>query len=245
MENFLEDAPQGEMREKTVELYFAVRTFLDTCDRLDKHYVIYTEMLADGRFMVKLFCVDPSANLQECLDKGNSTIFFSATLLPVRYYISLLGEEKEPYTMYAKSTFQPEKKLLLVGTDVSSRYTRRGYGEYRKMAEYIQGMIRQKKGNYLIFFPSYKMMQDVEACFEEINHGETEVLVQSSGMREAEKEEFLAAFEQEGTKSLAGFCVMGGIFGEGIDLKHDRLIGAAIVGTGLPQVCNEREILKK
>lgn len=244
MENFLEDAPQGEVRERTLELYFAVRTFLDICDRLDKHYVIYTELLADGRFMVKLFCVDPSANLQECLDKGNSAIFFSATLLPVRYYISLLGEEREPYTMYAKSTFQPEKKLLLVGTDVSSRYTRRGYGEYRKMAEYIQNMIRQKKGNYLVFFPSYKMMQDVGECFEEINQGEAEVLVQSSGMREAQKEEFLAAFGQEGTRSLVGFCVMGGIFGEGIDLKHDRLIGAVIIGTGLPQVCNEREILK-
>lgn len=244
MENFLEEEGPGEVRELVLELYFAVRTFLDTCDRLDDHYVIYTEMLADGHFMVKLFCVDPSANLQECLDKGNSAVFFSATLLPVRYYISLLGEDREPYTMYARSPFQPEKKMVLVGTDVSSRYTRRGYGEYRRIAEYIQMTIRQKQGNYLVFFPSYKMMQDVADCFEEINQGEVEVICQNSGMREEEREEFLESFEKESDKSLAGFCVMGGIFGEGIDLKHDRLIGAVIVGTGLPQVCTEREILK-
>ena len=106
METFMEDVSQGEAREKTLELYFAVRTFLDVCERLDEHYVIYTEMLSDGRFMVKLFCVDPSANLQECLNKGRSAVFFSATLLPVQYYISLLGEDREPYTMYAKSVFQ-------------------------------------------------------------------------------------------------------------------------------------------
>ena len=244
METFLEDAPQGEMREKVVDLFFAVRTFLDICDRLDEHYVIYTEMMGDGRFMIKLYCVDPSANLQECLDKGNSTIFFSATLLPVKYYISLLGEDTQPYTMYAKSPFQPEKKLLLVGNDVSSRYTRRGAKEYRRIAEYIQVTVRQRQGNYLVFFPSYKMMQDIAAVFEEINKDEVEILCQRNGMQEQEREEFLNTFTREGNKSLAGFCVMGGIFGEGIDLKHDRLIGAIIIGTGLPQICFEREILK-
>lgn len=88
------------------------------------------------------------------------------------------------------------------------------------------------------------MLQDVEQCFRELDGGDTEILVQNSGMGETEKEEFLAAFSRDGKRSLAGFCVMGGIFGEGIDLKRDRLIGAAVVGTGLPQVCHEREILK-
>ncbi len=244
MENFLEEAPPGEVRDKVLDLYFAVISFLNICDRLDEHYVIYTEMLTDGRFMVKLYCVDPSVNLQERLDKGNSAIFFSATLLPVKYYISLLGEDPNPYTMYAKSTFHPEKKLLLIGTDVSSRYTRRGKNEYQRIAEYIQTTIRQKKGNYLVFFPSYKMMQDISETFLQMNQEEVQVICQSIGMKETEREEFLDAFSIEGEKSLAGFCVMGGIFGEGIDLKHDRLIGAILVGTGLPQVCYEREILK-
>ena len=64
-------------------------------------------------------------------------------------------------------------------------------------------------------------------------------------MGESQREEFLKKFQEPGEKSLVGFCVMGGIFGEGIDLKKDSLIGAVIVGTGIPQVCNEREILKQ
>ena len=63
-------------------------------------------------------------------------------------------------------------------------------------------------------------------------------------MKEEEREEFLQEFEREQKNSLVGFCVMGGIFSEGIDQKRDRLIGALIIGTGLPQICNEREILK-
>lgn len=244
MENFLEEAPQGEMREKVLELYFKLRTFLDTCDRLDDHYVIYTELLPDGKFLLKLFCVDPSACLQEYLDKGNSAIFFSATLLPVSYYIHLLGKDHSPFTMYARSSFRPENRKVLVGTDVSSRYTRRGRPEYVRIAGYIRKMIEAKRGNYLIFFPSYRMLEDVAECFREVAGEETELLCQKSSMREAEREEFLANFETEREKSLAAFCVMGGIFGEGIDLKRERLIGAVIVGTGLPQVCTERELLK-
>lgn len=63
-------------------------------------------------------------------------------------------------------------------------------------------------------------------------------------MTEAQREEFLQRFLQEGEKTLIGFCVMGGIFAEGIDLKGEALIGVMIVGTGLPQISNEREILK-
>ena len=72
-----------------------------------------------------------------------------------------------------------------------------------------------------------------------------ECVMQEDYMDETSREEFLQRFSAEGEeKSLLGFCVLGGIFGEGIDLKNDSLIGAVIVGTGLPQVCNEREILK-
>ena len=68
-------------------------------------------------------------------------------------------------------------------------------------------------------------------------------------MKEEEREAFLERFavqpEGEQTKSLLGFCVLGGIFSEGIDLKREALIGAAVVGTGLPLVCHEREILRQ
>ena len=100
----------------------------------------------------------------------------------------------------------------------------------------------------MAFFPSYKLMEQVHEEFESLlfQNGDRDIttLVQSSGMKEHQREEFLASFQAETKGTLVAFCVMGGIFGEGIDLTGDRLIGAIVVGTGLPQVNNEREILK-
>ena len=193
---------------------------------------------------MKLYCVDPSVNLQECLEKGNSTVFFSATLLPIDYYKRLLSREPEDYAVYASSCFDPRKKQVLVGQDTSTRYTNRSTSEYQKIASYIERTVKGKKGNYLVFFSSYRMMEDVAVCFEEIRPENTQLLCQNSRMTEKQREEFLEAFAEGREESLVGFCVMGSIFGEGIDLKRDRLIGAIIVGTGLPQICTEREILK-
>ena len=183
-------------------------------------------------------------NLQECLDKGNSTVFFSATLLPIDYYKSLLSRAEDDYAIYASSCFDQSKKQVLIGQDTSSKYTNRSLQEYQRIAAYIRKAVMGRQGNYLVFFSSYKMMEDVAECFEAIKPEQVEVLCQTSHMTEVQREEFLEAFEEGREDSLIGFCVMGSIFGEGIDLKRDRLIGAIIVGTGLPQVCNEREILK-
>lgn len=245
IEKFLEEEPNGELRDKVLEFYLEARHFLNIYDRLDDSYVIYSEHDEDGRFKLKLFCVNPATNLKEFLDKGDGTVFFSATLLPVQYYRELLSTAEDDYAVYAESPFSEEKRLVLIGGDVSSRYTRRSAAEYRKIAAYIIRTIRQKKGNYLIFFPSYRFMEDVYAHFAEMLDEEIRSLRQSPGMNEEMREEFLSNFMTPGEESLAGFCVMGGIFGEGIDLKYDSLIGTVIVGTGLPQVCNEREILKQ
>lgn len=245
MEKFLEDSKNQELNQAVLELYFQIRSFLDICDRLDENYVVYTELEPDGRFKLKLFCVDPSVNLQECLEKGNSTVFFSATLLPIDYYKSLLSTETDDYAIYASSCFDQKNKQVIIGRDTSSRYTNRSLAEYQRIASYIKMMVEAKSGNYLVFFSSYKMMEDVAACFERIRPENVEVICQSSRMTEVEREAFLEQFSETEMKSLVGFCVMGSIFGEGIDLKGKRLIGAAIVGTGLPQVCNEREILKQ
>ena len=100
--------------------------------------LIYTYYAPDGSFLVRLYCVDTSANIQKCLDKANAAVFFSATLLPVQYYISLLSEAKDDYAIYARSPFDPKKRAVLIGTDVSSRYTRRGQEEYMRIAAYIK-----------------------------------------------------------------------------------------------------------
>ena len=244
METFLEECTDQEKRERVLELYFQVRSFLSIHDILDENYVIYSEMEPDGRFMVKLFCVNPAVNLQAYLEQGNSTVFFSATMLPIRYYKKLLSVEEDDYAVYAHSCFPNDNRLLLIGTDVSTRYTMRGPDMYEKIAVYIRKTAEARQGNYIAFFPSYRFMDEVCERFEQMGN-DVDMLIQGQYMTEQEREEFLEEFEQKRDRSLVGFCVMGGIFSEGIDLADDRLIGAIIVGTGLPQVCNEREIVKQ
>lgn len=244
MDEFLQKPVEFAGRKEVLDFYFSIRNFLNISDLVDEHYQIYSEIQEDGRFMLKLFCVDPSENLQKCIDKGRSTIFFSATLLPIQYYKSLLSTEKENYAIYAQSTFKEEQRLLAFGNDVSTKYTRRNASEFKKMAQYIVKTIHCKKGNYMVFFPSYKLMNQVYEIFLELDGGKAESIVQENSMKEADREAFLQKFDEQYDTSFVAFCVMGGIFSEGIDLTNDRLIGAIVVGTGLPQVSNEREILK-
>ena len=243
LDEFLQKPLEFQGRKDITDFYFQVRNFLSIYDLVDEHYVIYSQLLDDGRFMLKLFCVDPSLNIQNCLDKANASIFFSATLLPINYYKSLLSTKKDNYAIYAQSIFDEKKRLLVFGKDVSTKYTRRNAAEFEKMAEYIYRTVKCKKGNYMIFFPSYKLMNQVYDIFTEI-HTDFDTIIQTSGMKEEEREEFLEAFTVERDSSLVAFCVMGGIFGEGIDLKNEQLIGVIVVGTGLPQISYEREILK-
>ena len=278
LEEFFEKPREFPEKKEVLDFYFEVRNFLNMYELVDEHYVIYTQMEEDGRFMIKLFCVDPSLNLQKCIDKANATIFFSATLLPINYYKQILSTKEDNYAIYAESTFAESQRLLAFAPDVSTKYTRRGPAEYLRIAQYIQVAVEGKEGNYMVFFPSYKMMQDVYEVFRDIAEGENpadsaeevqdredgkegknskdgrygrdeknqilEICMQTSNMQEQEREQFLQMFEQEREGSLVAFCVMGGIFSEGIDLKNDKLIGAIIVGTGLPQISNERQILK-
>ena len=358
LDEFLQKKTEFPERREVSEFFLQLRDFRNTYELVDDHYVIYTEHGEDGKFRMKLFCVDPSRNLQERLDKGKATIFFSATLLPVGYYKSLLSTKTDNYAIYAETAFTKEQSRLFIGGDVSSRYTRRTPEEFARIARYVLLTAQAKKGNYMVFFPSYKMLQQVYEVFCEMNRGEegepaasagmrdqseedisasagrdnqseedtaasvrsdnqseedisasagrdnqseedtaasvcetvsrkagiaertersldkrsevskekesrtgagedaqtcsqglVECMVQQSGMTEAEREEFLMAFSEEESskrdRSFVAFCVLGGIFGEGIDLKHEQLIGAVIVGPGLPQVGNEREILMK
>lgn len=246
-DRYLEECVDKEVRETVLDFYFQVRSFLNIYDGLDENYVIYTEYQENGRFVLKLFCVNPAANLQKCLDKGNSAVFFSATLLPIQYYKRLLSTEKDNYAVYIDSSFDTKKRLLMNGVDVSTRYTMRSREMYQRYAIYIFRVVKAKMGNYLIFFPSYRFMEDVYQEFTQLlasDEEEMELVIQQKHMDEEERENFLRAFEMGREKSLIGFGVLGGIFSEGIDLTNEKLIGTLIIGTGLPQVCNEREILK-
>lgn len=261
-EEFLaETVLDAEAKEPVLDLFFAVRQFLSVYELMGEEYRIYTDYTEEGDFRLKLLCMEPAKQLKERMDKGRGAVLFSATLLPINYYKEQLGGSEEDYAIYVPSPFDTQKRLLMVGRDVSTKYTRRTRNEYEKIALYLDYFVSAKLGNYFVFFPSYQMMEQTTKLVEKMlswqqgtagEDGSMEfpeaapvhLYVQKSGMTEKEKEQFLAAFAEQPQKRTVGFCVMGGIFGEGIDLKNDRLIGTVVVGTGLPMVCDEKELFR-
>lgn len=241
LEEYLHEYPDFDGRKEVLNFYFHVSAFLDVVELLDEHYRIYC-LYEENRFMVRLFCINPASNLRACMDKAVSTVLFSATLLPVNYYKKLLTGEKKDYAVYVKSPFAQENRLLFAATDVTSKYTDRGVHTYQRILEYIRRLFTQRKGNYMVFFPSYQLMNEVYQCSEAAPLTGARIQLQEQGMDEAQREVFLHQFEEQ--QNLIAFCTLGGIFSEGIDLVREKLIGCLVVGTGLPQICRERDIVK-
>ena len=231
--------PEGARRVRDV--YFSARHFLNMHEEMEDDYEIYTNYTSDRYFRMRLQCMDPSGKLKSMMKLSGSVILFSATLLPISYYRDQLGGEEEDQAIYAPSPFDPARRLLMIGKDVSTRYTRRNEEEYQKIAGYIESFTGSRKGNYLVYFPSYAVMEEVAA---RMKGADRELMLQGRNMTEREKEDFLLGFTEDPQKTRIGFCVMGGLFSEGIDLKNDRLIGVVVVGTGLPMVCDERELFR-
>jgi len=240
-EEFLQEHSNLDGKEDILQLYMDIRHFLNMYEIHNEKYITYTDYDEQDEFRIKLLCMDPSENLHACLEKGKSAIFFSATLLPIIYYKEQLGGREGDYAVYAPSPFDKDNRIIMIGKDVSTKYTRRNDAEYQKIVDYISAFTSAKKGNYMVFFPSYQMLNQVAELAQALLDG---LVVQKNNMTEMEKENFLQDFTAEPEQSRVGFCVMGGIFSEGIDLKNDRLIGVVIVGTGLPMICNERELFR-
>ena len=248
-ESFLEESKEiGALKphqEEILDFYFTINQFINIYELVDESYEIYGEQVNDKSFMVKLYCIHPAHNLSECIEKGNATVFFSATMLPIQYYKELLHDEEEDCAIYIPSPFPKAHRGLLIGNDVSSRYKVRGPAQYERMARYLDILVHGKRGNYMAFFPSYKMLEDVYDMAMNLGLlSDVEVLKQTAHLTEEEREQFLERFAV-GEEPVLGFCILGGIFSEGIDLVGERLVGVAVIGTGLPMVCNEREIQQK
>lgn len=272
IEQFLDDREHFEHSEEVLGFYFNLKHFLNIYENMnEKDYVLYTKHEDGGDFAAQLMCANPAKRVRACCDKAKFTVFFSATLLPIDYYRMMLGADESDPAVYARSVFDPAKRALFVARDVTSKYTRRGDSEYDRMAAYIAAVASARAGNYMIFFPSFAMLSNVYDIFmSRYLDASQEVICQEAHMTESDREEFLMRFskspdvgydrelpefdlevetretlDEDVKDTLLGFCVLGGIFSEGIDLKNDALIGAVIVGTGLPMVCAERELLKR
>ena len=261
MGEFLEQQENSPAREQVLEFYFMLRRYSDVLESYDEHYLTYTYYhRKDERFYVRMLCVDPSEQLDHRMKQGVSSILFSATLLPIQYYKGLLGGKPEDFEVYAKTSFSREQFALLIGRDVTTKYTERSDVMYERIAAHIHKIVCGRAGNYMIFCPSHDFSEKVSEAYRLLYHHDEaeEILLQSPYMDETERELFLERFRGQveagemgtsgdsgtGPATLLGFCVMGGIFGEGIDLKGEDLIGVIVVGTGIPQISMESELLK-
>ncbi len=238
-EQWLQINAQGAGSEELLELYFDAVSFMRIAELYDERYSTYLEAVGhDG--IIKLFCIDPSYLLMQASKRGRAAVFFSATLTPLEYFRKLLGGVEADYMIKLPSPFDPQNLLLLITQTISTKYKDRE-SSYGKIAEVIYGVVSQNAGNYLIFFPSYHYMQAVYGIFIH-QYPKLSVQIQTSAMKEEERAKFLSQF-QEGYQNVLGFAVLGGIFSEGIDLVGERLVGAIVVGVGLPQICLERDLI--
>ena len=231
-----------EFRQELLEFYFLCSNYLRTAEYFGAFYVSYFERQGQANLKARLFCLDPAPLLATSLERSRSTIFFSATLLPLDYFMTLLtGAADYPRRIF-HSPFPLENVSLLVHNGISTKYAQRA-DSYAAIASAIESICSAHVGNYLVFFPSYAYLAAVLEQLKE-RLPESQLLVQDRGMTEAAREAFLAQFSAGNQQTLIGLAVMGGIFGEGIDLVGDRLIGAVVVGVGVPQVCLERDLIK-
>lgn len=224
-----------------LQLYFKAMDYIKIDEYFDKRFVIIKESY-DREFKKTIFCRDPSEILKNLQESFGSMVFFTATLRPMEYFIEILGGSiKKDNRIEIPSPFPRENLCVITDNSVSTVYRDREKS-IAPIAERIYTLQKAKKGNYICFFPSYEYMERVYGAFCEM-YGDVRTIIQSRSFTEKNRRDFLDEFMPE--SAMVGFCVLGGVFSEGIDLKGDRLIGCAIVGVGLPKISVRQNVIKE
>ena len=222
------------------DLSFKIFEYKKICDCFDGRYLTFINK--DGEdISLLLYCLDPSHQLSLALDRAVSAVLFSATLTPTEYFADILGGGKKSAAVEFSSPFPPENLCIAAVDSISTRFEDREKS-YKKVASCIAATVSARVGNYMVFFPSYSYMEAVGKIFH-AKYPKVEIIAQKRNMTYADKEKFLSEFREDG-KLRIGFCVLGGSFSEGIDLPGRRLIGAIVVGVGLPGISNENNIIR-
>lgn len=238
-EKWLKNEQQASNHKMVLDYYFDCMSFTRIYRIYDDHYT--TLLLKDGKSIaVKLFCIDPSELIKDITKSNHFTVFFSATLLPHNYFRQLFGRLETDRSMILESPFDHALQQIHVSS-LSTRFKDR-QRTLPQIKEAIEAFITQNKGNYLVFFPSYRYMNQVYDLFDDPIEG-LALDCQRSGMAEGEREEFLLAFKAGSKLNRVAFATLGGIFSEGVDLKGDRLTGVIVISVGLPQLCFERQLI--
>ena len=230
----MQDINKNENKEMSKELlnfYLEVNRFSKMLEFKNDNYLSYYEIAKDD-VILHLSCLDASRFLHASLRGLRGSVLFSATLSPIDYYVDVLGGLKEDASLILPSPFPRENLKIIIAPNVSIRYKNRALS-YQKVADYIKAFVKNKVGNYFIFLPSYEYLYNLMPF---IDIEDVDIFEQQKDMSDEDKELFLTNFKPNPEKTTLGFVIVGGAFGEGIDLVSDRLIGAVIVGIGMPKI---------
>lgn len=238
-DEWLEKNKSHKFFKEVLDIYFQIVSFIRIYEITDENFCYYIEK-KDNKFKIKIFCINPSQILLETTKNIGSVIYFSATLTPLTYFRYILGGEKEDYMLKLKSPFNNNKFCLSLVKELSMNYKNRD-NNIEQLCKYINNIINNQIGNYMVFFPSYNYLNKVFESYERIYDCKS-IIVHKPNMTEIEYKAFIDMFYRN--ENLTAFTVIGGTFAEGIDLTEDKLIGAIVISTGIPQICFERDIIK-
>ena len=236
-----EKHPPQQLARVLRPIYYEVQGLLDKLSLYDERHIVFWQY-EEGDLSLSTLCLDPSAIVGARLSLGRAAVLFSATLSPLDYYREVLGGDKTSPTLSLASPFDEHHLAVAVMDKISTRYLERE-DTVRAVLRAILTTVKAKPGNYMVFCPSYHYMRLLHAALKKALPA-LKTLLQTPHMTAAERAEFLSHFDEHPKEALVGFCVMGGIYGEGVDLVGKRLIGAIVVGVGLPTLSNEREAIR-
>ncbi len=241
-ENSSRDEEKEERLNALKEYYYKVRAFARTLAEFDTGYELF--IFLDGEELrCRIFCIDPSKPIAKRLALGKSATFFSGTLSPMYYYRALLGGDNSATMVEVDSPFDNSQLSVSIMDKISTRHSERTR-TLPAVLRTIAGTVSAKRGKYMIFSPSFEYSEQIYSAFIK-KYPKIRAILQRRDMNSDEKRKFLSEFEEKSDGYLIGFCVMGGIYSEGIDLVGDELIGAVIVGIGIPSLSYEREAIKE
>ncbi len=228
------------LRKLLREALYPLRDFATRAALYGRGFETFFEQAGEN-YTLRTVCLDPAAILDRRLSLGKSAILFSATLTPLSYYRTVLGGDAQSGELLLPSPFEEENLCVAVMDQISTRYATRSESA-PAIAAAIHAMVSAQQGNYFVFCPSFAYMEELARAYHS-RHPQVRLRLQKRGATLQEREAFLSAFVAQPKETLVGFCVTGGVFAEGIDLAGSRLIGAAVVGVGIPQPSEEREAM--
>ncbi|MDY4823157.1 MAG: ATP-dependent DNA helicase [Candidatus Onthovivens sp.] len=205
-------------------------------------YKLFIRSEKEDEITLNMMCLDASKFIVSSLNHFEGSIFFSATLSPIDYYINLIvNNNNNVKTLSLPSPFKKENFKVLVDNSTSFIYKDRLL-TIDKIKEYILTFSKKRKGNYMVFCPSYKYLETLKLVLKD---DDLNIIYQEKNMTNVSKDLFLSEFKEKVNKTTVGVVVLGGIFSEGIDLVGDRLNGVIILGIGLPSISFENELKKE